>query len=160
MVAAASDSEPLQEAANRPAQNRYRNWGLSTAEIKAYRGIYPEVGGGDGQEVGGDPAAAESAGIPEALAGACASEAVPHAPVARARRRRSRDSLLPELRQLALQHRIVNVGAMVEVQRRRVGDLVLHPLVQERPGAARSRQPRHPERIVAVQRTIVYSILI
>src|SRR5581483_1376458 len=122
---------------------RYRNWGLSTAEIKAYRGIYPEVGGGDAQEVGGDPAAAESAGIPEALAGAETSEAVPHAPVGGARRRRSRDSLLPELQQLALQHRIVNVGALVEVQRRRVGDLVLHPLVQEGPGAPRSRQPRH-----------------
>src|SRR5579885_2797491 len=144
MVAAASDSEPLQEAANRPAQNRYRNRGLSAAEIKADWGVYPEVGGGDGEEVGGDPAAAESAGIPEALAGAETSEAVPHVPVARARRRRSRDSLLPELRQLPLQHRIVNVGALVEVQRRRVGDLVLHPLVQERPGAARSRKPRHP----------------
>ena len=80
MVAAASDSEPLQEAANRPAQNRYRNRGLSAAEIKADWGVYPEVGGGDGEEVGGDPGAAESAGIPEALAGACASEAVPHAP--------------------------------------------------------------------------------
>jgi hypothetical protein len=88
MVAAASDSEPLQEAANRPAQNRYRNRGLSAAEIKADWGVYPEVGGGDGEEVGGDPGAAESAGIPEALAGACASEAVPHAAVARARRRR------------------------------------------------------------------------
>jgi len=65
---------------------------------------------GDGEEVGGDPAAAESAGIPESLAGACASEAVPHAPVARARRRRSRDSLLPELRQLPLQHGIVDVS--------------------------------------------------
>ncbi len=68
------------------------------------------------------------------------------------------DSLLPELRQLPL--RIVDVGALVEVQRRRIADLVLHPLVKKGPGAARSRQPRHPERIVAVQRTIVYSILI
>jgi hypothetical protein len=68
------------------------------------------------------------------------------------------DSLLPELRQLPL--RIVDVGALVEVQRRRIADLVLHPLVKKGPGAARSRQPRHRERIVAVQRTIVYLILI
>jgi|SRR5581483_1365071 len=43
------------------------------------------------------------------------------------------------------QHRIVGVGALVEVQRRRVGDLVLHPLVQQGPKAPRSRQPRHPD---------------
>jgi len=58
----------LQEATNHPAQNRYRNRGLSAAEIKACRGISPEVGGGESEKVGDELAAAESAGVSESLA--------------------------------------------------------------------------------------------